>query len=88
MPLVGAMLASNSEMASSPPADAPIPTTVNDAGGSSLFVPIVVTDTPVTMCGLLHSPARVTRRRAKNEVGFQIVSIESKEFHQALVRAY
>jgi hypothetical protein len=40
----------------------------------------------VTMCGLLHSPARVTRRGAKNEVSFQSIWIESQEVHRTLVR--
>ena len=41
MPLEGAIPASNSEIASSPPAEAPIPTTVNDGVDSSSAVAMV-----------------------------------------------
>jgi hypothetical protein len=53
MPQEGAIPPSNSEMASSPPAEAPIPTTVNDRVDSSSAVAPVVTAAPVTKCGRL-----------------------------------
>ena len=46
MPLEGAIAASNSEIASSPPAEAPIPTTVKDGVDSSSAVAMVVTVAP------------------------------------------
>jgi hypothetical protein len=46
MPLSGAIPASNSEIAFSPPAEAPIPTTVNDGTGSSVSMALVVTFVP------------------------------------------
>src|SRR5471032_1192852 len=79
MPLKGAIAPSNSEIASRPPADAPIPTMVKDAADSSFSMAMVVTVAPVTQCSHLKFAGASGDAEQKTKLTFKHCCLKAKE---------